>query len=60
MFIGRRHLGGELAADPLGFLTHENAHPIAKRTQRGGASSSPPTNNGYVKRRFLTERYGAD
>jgi len=53
-------LGGELAADPLGFLTHENAHPIAKRTQGGGASSSPPTNNGYVKRRFLTERYGAD
>src|SRR5262245_21439602 len=54
VFVGRDSLGGKLAADPIRFFGHDDAHAIPRRRQ-GCRTTAQPTANNHDVRFSLSE-----
>ncbi len=52
ILIGRDGLGGELAADPIGFLGNDDAHAIAGGSQGRGAPAGSAADDGHIATEF--------
>jgi len=48
VLVGRNHLRSKLAADPIGFFGHDDAHAVTQGCDRGRDASGPAAENGNI------------
>ena len=53
VFVGRDGLGGELAADPIGFFGHDDAEARTGRRERGGDATHTAADDDEIDRAFF-------